>query len=240
MKPFSTQRVPPAELEREQRSFLEEIRRRAPEVLEALRDEALPHMMTGQIVTHLKHIARRFHLWSEESNPAGLWLFAACWGTLVDWREHPERADSLQWAEPTEEAGRGCSDYFVAARYQALTGVTVPAPSPYGRTFEYQTQMWDEHRETWSEFVTRARAGLEQKLLDLRSLVDQTEKDFGFEKIPPKREEHHYLWLVRYQIKGWSKKRLAKESGKSWSTVYGAIKSTSRYLIGEYWDKWLR
>jgi hypothetical protein len=240
MKSFSTLRVAPAELDREQRSFLEEIRRHAPEVLEALRDEALPHMGTNQIVTRLKDIARRFYLWREESNPAGTWLLWDCWSTLVDWRDHPVRAESLQWAEPTEEAGRGFSDYFESARFQALTGVTIPAPPPYGTTFEYQTQMWDEFRETWSEFVTRVKAGVEQKLLDLRSLVDQAEKDFGFEKVPSKRDEHHYLWLVRYQIKGWSKNRLAKESGKAWSTVYDAIKSTSRYLIGQGWDKWLR
>jgi hypothetical protein len=202
-------------LERAQRSFLEEIRRHAPEVLEALRDEALPHIRTGQgqiAVTRLKLIARRFHLFREESNPAGWWLFSACWSTLVDWREHPERAESSQWAEPPEEAGHGFDDYFESARFQALTGVTVPAPSPYGTTFEYQTQMWHEQRETWSEFARRVTAGVEQKLRDLRSLVDQAEKDFGFEKIPSKRDEHHYVWLVRYQIKGWSKNRLAKES----------------------------
>lgn len=68
---------------------------------------------------------------------------------------------------------------------------------------------WDPRTETWSEFENKLDKNFYKYKELYKKRTEEYLKKYGYIKGKEKRNKEHFHWLVRYQIQGWSIKKIA-------------------------------
>lgn len=96
---------------------------------------------------------------------------------------------------------------------------------------------WDPREETWSEFESRMDKNFERYKKSYRRRTEQFLQNRGYQIAKEKRNLLHFEWLVRFQVQGWSLRKIADfYSNKSdelvhEDNVFQGIKSTAEHVL---------
>ena len=227
------------------RTFLEKIEDVAPEVLNSLRDDVFPHyrqppelleesptpvdekhrplapelrnliagtadpkvydssLQNEQLRTALSAWARRFNL-------GEAWVLRAATGTLAMWSLG---VSYNTWIYPAP-------GYFF--------GLTEEE-----RQFAFAHPGWQPDILTRDQIAANTRAAFEIHLKRYLDRIEGLAAAWGLERTSEKRSRwgqdasRHFEWLVRWQVQGWTQKRLRKEFETHQNTIASAIKVTA-------------
>jgi hypothetical protein len=239
-------------------AFFEAIRRSAPEVLKALRDDVLTKvqdevargMTVGRAIDRvdddLLAWALKWHLvdsddvfrWSFEY----AWIRWAAWELLRHWHNHPEKAATLDYPSELRLRDEMYEAVETPEEFVQRFFRSDPAPKPDDAGYRFHCQKWDLLQETRAKARERILAEVSSQL---EVELDREEKraaganlESGIRKVA----QEHFDWLVLYQVRAWTYGRIAKIPGsrRDPQTVSDGVKDAAQLVIGPGWEQWLR
>jgi len=241
--------------------FFAAIRRRAPEVLESLREKVLPVFMARggspePFELALSRWTSQFNLAPryDRSRVANLQdqelaelficeqsLSGFVTAILRHWSESPPEREALTLQQRIEYSAE--DELAVFNTMFALwirTGEISSSSAPPAPNYAFGCSPWNPRRETRAQARHRILAELTTKVDQALEGEEKRAQLGGLERAPLKQQGDHFEWLVRYQIQGWSHNKIAREYKTFRQTVAEGINSASELLIGSAWKFWLR
>jgi hypothetical protein len=85
---------------------------------------------------------------------------------------------------------------------------------------------WNPTLMTWDRYLRRVN----NQLREYRNAIEKKAKAAGLEPAKQKYEPLHFEWVVRFQVQGWSKAKIARKYLRDPSTVHEGIQSTAELI----------
>jgi hypothetical protein len=107
-------------------------------------------------------------------------------------------------------------------------------PLSLGRRLRFSNQGWNPRLETWKEFHDNASAAFAKRLEQYRTKLEAFMEKSGWKRVPEIRQKKHYMWLVLFQVKGWSPGRildkfpLSDERNTEESTITKGVQNAAK------------
>jgi hypothetical protein len=176
---------------------------------------------------HLEYVAElrdSVQRWAEQHNLTDPWLLDTILTNLCMWARSSDRHQALDWMYP--------GGLMISKKSKGAKGVSLIMGSPGGvyiesRAPDESPRPYDPAVETRSEYFESLKPYLDRQEAIMGSL-------YGFHKTKAKRNRAHFEWLVRYQIQGWSHRKIADAYSDKTLTedaIGKAIRKTSK-LVG--------
>lgn len=234
-------------------AFFLAIQRKAPKVLEDLRNEVLPIYVEverdlsiplndlSDVVTYgeapattaaLHRIgeakakwASRWHLCQPVWKP---------WGFYIAWVSPVVNLTLQFWS--------GLEDKARKLEWTLLSPITASQLMEDPGFYEFVIDGWKMQSETRTQAVERILGWVKKELNEILDEEEKKAKKTRMEKTPRKTSIEHFDWLVQFQILEHTYAAIAKiaKSKVTSQTVSDGVKSAAEVVIGRGWEKWLR
>jgi hypothetical protein len=145
------------------------------------------------------------------------WILEVTYRTLTAWMVEPETCGVLEWVWP--HSPECCSGQHY---------LTFAAPE------------WDVCRETKAEASDRILAALKGQVTRYLEEREQRARQEGMAQRPRTWTPHHFEWLVRFQVQGWSHNQIATAHDCTRQTIPPALNQVANLMVGPKWKQWLR
>ncbi len=180
-----------------QRLFLEAIRKEAPQVLKALKEDVLPKCPSTKTVKNLRWFTikrdRQYNrqyselrdallFWADRFNLREEWILEIALKTVMLWRSAKSQAEiePLHWFIP------GVGYWGVVSDEDAA--------------IKFSRSGWDPIAETRTTFKKRMMADFESFLENYLDKLDAIVQERGLKKTPKKNENEHFTWLAKWYV----------------------------------------
>jgi len=209
-RPFSTQE--------KRRRFMEVVVELEPMVLEKLR-AMYDQLTTAGIEWRYPAFPPALEEWGDNWWLKDFWCFDWARESFREWAKLP-----AQWDTESMESLR---------RRWHRAGGTIPGDVPEGASFQLQPiRAWSVLRESERVFRKRARRQFYDELnsyIEIRRVAAKAAR-----AVPPaiKRQDVHFFWLARYQVKGETVASVAENNaaGLTFAAIFNAINRTAAEL----------
>jgi hypothetical protein len=231
--------------------FLEAIRRTAPEVLETLREEVLPHFSALDLKSHPDYEHYDWSLDRVSEVLAKLRHHLEPWADRFNLRRPtPEvslppwdKMQLFQWMGPIIVST--LLDWDKGLNLDPLSWAFVGnfsngAHCDFPDAFKFETDGWSTLRETEEDFKVRLQDEFVKKMTSYIARQKREAERLGWILMPPRVAPEHFDWLVLFQIKRVSQERIAKAAHRTRPAVAEAIQKTAGLVAGDGVQFWLR
>ena len=194
-------------------------------VLTSLARDVWPKFDTEDREEALKRWAERFHLYHREPE-VGAWFVNAGFKTLLNWNGNEAcKDDPPRWGEDAENFHGG----ILATRF---------ASEKFTGGFRFEEREWFPETETFESYEIYIINRFLDKVNSLkRSYFWRISDGLNANEISPKRiVTKHFSWLVRYQVQGWSYKKISDQEDCSRAGVTEAIDRAAHLIFGPKWE----
>jgi hypothetical protein len=175
-----------------------------------------PNSIFGwSVVTHARRavwLMECLQEWSKRWHLSDPWCLDAASQTLTYWRTH--KPEGWYWRASS-------SSLYLLDIMEGRSNRFLPTPPTL--------PSWNPEECTSSKYLERASA-IE------RRYVAEVERSSKLKPVSKKRSNAHFDWLAGFQVRCWSKNKMAKALGMSQSAVVEAIQSTAAFISLELRD----
>jgi hypothetical protein len=211
--------------------FFKKLRQIVPEVVEDLRGEPYELYLNFQyeyenaLVFNDLFVQPCFEpLLCRLKEWAGRWHLEADWCLLQAWYAF------IWWESALDDPENYDANLHEADDWTAYSASYERSANPDEQVFKFEYRTPDLSFRTIKDIKEEVREAFERELNEHLERLAALAKQRGFIDIPVKRGDDHFVWLIQFQVQGWSMQKIANEYGAGRKTVEEGINAVAALI----------